>query len=169
MSKKTNVPDFVGIAEILKQRARTYAKVYCLIFFKDSFRQQGFTDVTFEAWEKRKDPDKRPGGAILVDTTFLRNSLEVLSETQNTVEFGTHTPYASVHNNGLRLRTIQNVRGFHRTRKGNREQVKPHYRKQDTQYPKRQFIGHSTQMMNHLNDWFIEDILKQFKEHLNTN
>ena len=169
MNKKTNVPDFVAIAEILKQLARMHAKVYCLNFFKDSFRQQGFTNVTFEAWEKRKEPDRRPGGAILVDTTFLRNSLEVLAETKNTIEFGTHTPYASVHNNGLRLRSIQNVRGFHRTRNGKREQVQPHYRKQDTQYPKRQFIGHSVQMMKSLNDWFINDITKQFKEHLNTN
>jgi len=166
MSKKTQAPDFLALAEQLKKGVRIYAKVYCLNFFKDTFRDQGFTDVSFEAWEKRKEPDRRPGGAILVDTTFLRNSLEVLDESENTIEFGTHTPYAAVHNNGLRVRSIQNVRGYHRTRKGNREQVRPHYRKQDTQYRKRQFIGHSTQMMQQLNDWMIKDILKQFKEHL---
>lgn len=168
MSKKPKIPDFESIGEQLKVRIRKYAKVYCLNFFTDSFRQQGFTDVSFEAWENRKAPDRRPGGAILVDTTFLRNSLQVLEETENTIEFGTYVPYAAVHNNGLRLRSIQNVRGFHRTRNGNREQVKPHFRKQDTQYPARPFIKHSTQMMQHLNDWFLEDIVKQFNEPSNT-
>ena len=164
-----NIPNFQEIAEEIQSRLRRYAKVYCLSFFVDTFQKQGFTDTSFQPWEARKDPDRRPGGAILVQTAFLRNSLQVLSEDENTIHFGTHTPYASVHNNGERLRTIQNVRGYHRTRKGKREQVKPHFRKQDSQYPKRQFIGHSSYMMGQLNQWLIEDIQQQFKEHLNSN
>lgn len=168
MAKQPNTPDFIAIGEQLKNNTRRYAKVYCLNWFTDSFQKQGFTDVSFEPWQKRKDPDRRQGGAILVDTTFLRNSLHVLSENETDIEFGTHTAYAGVHNNGERLRTIQNVRGFHRTRKGKREQVQPHFRKQDAQFPKRQFIGHSTQMMNNLNDWIIEQIQTEFKNHLNS-
>src|SRR5690606_35197788 len=162
MARQANTPNFVAIGEELKTNTRRYAKVYCLNWFTDSFRNQGFTDVSFEPWQKRKEPDRRKGGAILVDTAFLRNSLQILDENESEIHFGTHTPYAGVHNNGERLRSIQNVRGFHRNRNGKREKVQPHFRKQDTQYPKRQFIGHSTQMMNNLQDWLIEEIQTVF-------
>lgn len=163
MSNKIQIPDFLAIAELLKSDARRYAKVFCLQWFDDSFQKQGFTDAGFQAWEKRKEPDKRAGGAILIDTTFLRKSLTVLEETSNQIEFGTHVPYAGTHNNGERIRAMASVRGFHRTRKGKREQVKPHTRKIDTKYPTRQFIGESILMMEGLNNWLIGQIDKRFK------
>lgn len=161
---KSQIPDFLGIAEKLSVDVRRYAKVYCLQWFEDSFQNQGFTDAAFVAWDKRKEPDRRPGGHILIDTTFLRKSLAVLSETKSAIEFGTHVPYAGLHNNGGRLRTIQYVRAHHRTRKGKREQVKPHARKIDSVYPQRQFIGQSKQMMSGLDKWVFTEIQKRFKQ-----
>src|SRR5690606_25043055 len=134
---------FFTLADTFKRDIRIHVKKYCLDWFDDSFQKQGFTDASFKAWDKRKEPDRRPGGAILVDTAFLRKSLAVLSESQSAIQFGTHVPYAGLHNNGERLRVVQNVRAHHRTRKGNGEQGRSHTRKMDTRYPKRQFIGES--------------------------
>lgn len=161
---KIQTPDFLAIAEAMKKDVRLFAKQYCLQWFDDSFQNQGFTDASFVAWKKRKEPDKRPGGFILIDTTFLRKSLAVLSETKRSIEFGTHVPYASLHNNGGRMRVVQNVRAHHRTRKGKREQVKSHTRKIDTKYEKRQFIGPSQQMMKGLDEWLLNEVQKRFKQ-----
>lgn len=158
------IPDFLAVAEKLKSDMRRYAKVYCLQWFDDSFQNEGFTDVAFVAWPKRKN-DKDPGRAVLTDTTFLRKSLGVLEENENTVTFGTHVPYAAVHNYGLRVRAVQNVRAHHRTNKfGERHQVQAHTRKMNTQFPKRQFIGPSQQMMSNLNNWLNQQIQIRFNE-----
>lgn len=164
MSNNLQIPDFLAIGQALMNDTRRYAKVYCLQWFDDSFQKQGFTDASFKAWDKRKEPDGRPGGAILIDTTFLRKSLAVLSEDKDSISFGTHVPYASVHNNGERMRVIQNVRAHHRTRNGKRHQVKPHNRKMDITFPERQFIGHSKQMMDNLDQWVLKEIEKRFKQ-----
>lgn len=164
MSNKIQIPDFLGIAEKLKTDVRRFAKVYCLQWFDDSFQNQGFTDASFQAWEKRKEPDARPGGAVLIDTTFLRKSLAVLEENENQIAFGTHVPYAGVHNNGERVRANQYVRGFHRARNGKREQVKPHTRKIDIKFPERKFIGESSQMMKGLDEWLLNQIKERFKD-----
>ena len=164
MSNKIQIPDFLAIAEAIKADARRYAKVYCLQWFDDSFQNQGFTDASFVAWDKRKEPDRRSGGAILQDTTFLRKSLAVLGETDTQMEFGTHVPYAGLHNNGARMRVVQYVRAHHRTRNGNRAQVNAHSRRIDTKYPKRQFIGESKQMMDDLDKWLLNQIEIRFKQ-----
>ena len=163
MSDNLQITDFFAIGNQLIADTRRYAKVYCLQWFDDSFQNQGFTDRAFKAWPKRKAPDRRPGGAVLIDTTFLRKSLQVLSETNEQINFGTHVPYASLHNNGERMRAVQYVRSFSRVRNGKKEQVQAHSRKVDIQYPQRQFIGHSEQMMQNLDKWFLNEIEKRFK------
>ncbi|WP_417366865.1 phage virion morphogenesis protein [Flavobacterium beibuense] len=160
--EQIQVPDFLEVANKLKDDTRRYAKVFVLQWFDDSFQKQGFTDASFQPWAVRKAPDRRPGGAILVDTTFLRKSLSVLEENQNQMEFGTHVPYAPIHNFGGRLRAIQNVRAHHRTRNGKREQVRPFTRKMNSVYEPRKFIGHSTLMMNGLDNWVIKEIVNRF-------
>ncbi len=161
---KIQAPDFLAIAESMKKDVRLFAKQYCLQWFDDSFQNQGFTDASFKAWDKRKSPDRRPGGGILMDTLFLRKSLKVLGETKRSIEFGTHVSYAGLHNNGERMRAIQYVRAHHRTRNGKREQVKAHTRKIDTKYPKRQFIGESQLMMKGLDQWLLNEVQKRFKQ-----
>lgn len=161
---KPQIPDFFAIGEQLKSDARRYAKVYCLQWFDDSFQNQGFTDASFKAWDKRQEPDPRPGGNILESTTFLRKSLAVLDENDTQIVFGTHIPYAGVHNYGLRVRAVQNVRAHHRTRNGKREQVKAHSRKMDTKFPERKYMGESVLMMKGLDDWFLKQVLERFKQ-----
>lgn len=161
MALKNNIPDFLGMAEQLKADTRRFAKVYCLQWFDDSFQKQGFTDASFTPWPKRKN-DKDPGRAILIDTTFLRKSLQILNENENSIMFGTHAPYAGLHNNGERMRAVQYVRAHTRTRNGKREQVQAHTRKRDVKYPERKFIGESQQMMQGLDSWIHTEILKRF-------
>lgn len=158
-----DVPDFLGIATKLKRDIRRYAEDYCLQWFDDSFQNEGFTDSSFVGWEKRKEPDRRNGGAILTDTTYLRKSLRLMSQSSSNMMFGTTVPYASLHNEGGRLRVVQYVRAHTRTRNGKREQVQTHSRKIDTKYPKRQFIGHSEKMMDGLDQWFVTELLKRFE------
>ncbi len=73
--KNFKAPDFLAMADKLKADMRRHAKVYCLRWFDDSFQNQGFTDAAFKAWDKR-DPDRSPGRAVLIDTTFLRKSIK---------------------------------------------------------------------------------------------
>ena len=122
-----------------------------------------FTGNAFVPWEKRKN-DKTPGRAILVQTTYLQKSIEVMSENGTSVVFGTTVPYAKLHNEGGRLRVNQYVRAHHRTRNGRREQVQAHSRKLDIKFPKRQFIGHSEKLMDSLDEWLFNRILEQFKQ-----
>lgn len=163
MSLNQDIPDFLQIAQKLIIDVRRYAKVYCLQWFDDSFQKQGFTDAAFVAWPKR-DPDRDPGRAVLIDTTFLRKSLKVISDTDKQIQFGTHVPYASVHNNGERVRAVQNVRAHSRTRNGKREQVKAHTRKIDRQYKERRFIGPSKKMMSGLDAWVHQELIKRFND-----
>lgn len=162
--KINEVPNFLEIGKTLKQDVRRKSETHCLQWFDDSFQNEGFTDNSFVAWQKRKEPDQRQGGAILTKTTYLRKSLGVMSRSANSMVFGTTVPYASLHNEGGRLRTVQYVRAHSRTRKGKREQVQSHSRKMDIQFPKRQFIGHSQKMMSELDQWLQNEILKRFKE-----
>lgn len=158
------VPDFLALATKLKTDIRRYAETYCLQWFDDSFQNEGFTDNSFVGWQKRNEPDRRVGGAILTNTTYLRKSLGIMSQSNANILFGTTVPYASLHNDGGRLRVVQYVRAHTRTRNGKREQVQAHSRKIDTKYPKRQFIGTSEKMMDGLNQWFVNELVKRFKD-----
>lgn len=161
MALNQNIPDFLSMAQGLIIDTKRYAKVYCLQWFDDSFQKQGFTDAAFVAWDKR-NPDLDPGRAILIDTTFLRKNIHIVSENDRQIQFGTHVPYAGVHNNGERVRAVQNVRAHTRNRNGKREQIKAHTRKIDRQYKERRFIGPSQKMMQGLDQWLFKQIEQRF-------
>lgn len=163
MRSPDQVPDFKAIATKLKADSKRYAESFCLQWFEDSFQNGGFTDSSFVAWDARKN-DKDAGRAILVQTTYLSKSLEVMRNTPTSMTFGTTVPYAKLHNEGGRLRAVQYVRAFTRTRRGKREQVQSHSRKIDIKFPKRQFIGHSEKMMQGLDQWLISEIEKRFNQ-----
>ena len=96
-------------------------------FFKDSFRNEGFTDTALEKWPKRKREDRnRKKRGILVKTGTLKRSVRVVSKTFNSVTIGSKTPgdYGEVHNEGLRS-----------GRRGARFMM-----------PKRQFMGNSRKL-----------------------
>lgn len=171
MEVKTDLPDFSGLAKTIIDDARRYARVHCLNFFKDSFRKQGFTDQSFEAWDNRVDPDYRPGGALLVSSSFLLESLQAISERKNQLVFGTYAPYAEIHNDGgvLKVRITAKSRKYfwYMFQKTQDERWKwMALSKKDMmeiKVPKRQFIGESAVMMNGLEDWLFGYIVKKFQ------
>lgn len=70
-------------------------------FSKDRFRFANWMDKTRESWQPR-NPDLRPGGALLVKSGRLRNSIRVINTTSNSVTIGSDVPYAEAHNEGLK-------------------------------------------------------------------
>lgn len=120
--------------------------------FVASFRNQGFTDETLTRWPSRKNEisggiasvRKRSAGsrAILVKTGDLRRSVRVINRTINKVVLGSDLPYAQIHNDGLYGRAW----GKHRFK-----------------MPKRQFIGHSRKLIDHLKKDLDKKVFASFR------
>lgn len=171
MELKTEIPDFGSIAKSAINDSRRYAMVHCLNFFKDSFRKQGFTDQHFEQWENRVSPDYRPGGALLVSTSFLLESLKVLAGNKHQIVFGSYAPYAEIHNEGgvMKIKITKKSRKYfwYMFKKTNDDKWKRMALTKKTEMqvkiPKRQFIGESAVMMEGLDEWFFAYIVKKFQ------
>lgn len=168
--REDEVPDFLGIARQLKIDVVRYAAVTGLNFFVDSFQKQGFTDTSFEAWQKRSN-DSRPGGAILVKSSFLRNSVKVMQQSSDAVLYGSNAAHAKIHNEG-------GIINMTLTKKARKYFWFMYYATNDTRYkwmaiskkdhltikiPKRQFIGHSETLMSNLEVWLKNEIETRFK------
>lgn len=172
MEIETDVPDFNTIAKELIDNTRRFARVHCVNHFKESFQKQGFTDQSLEPWDKRVSPDYRPGGALLVNTSFLRDSIKVVAGNKYQITFGSYAPYSKIHNEGgtLRIKITPKSRRFfwYMFKKTQVEKWKwMALSKKDVmtmKVPKRQFIGDSKVMMDGLEDWLFEQIVKKFQQ-----
>jgi hypothetical protein len=97
----------------------------------------------------------------MLRSTNLLNSIEgrVVSASEVLVSTrGKKVPYARVHNEGLRVRGVRYVRGFHNNNfmgRGKRVQIKPHTRKVDFTMPKRQFMGWGALVEKRMRDRLI--------------
>lgn len=176
MSRINKVPNFHAIGVKLVKDTARYASVKGLTFFKDSFRKQGWTDASFVAWPKRQQPDYRPGGAVLTQTGNLRDSLQVLNRSALRIVFGTHSPYAQVHNEGgtIRVPVTEKSRRFfwmmYRVTENPKWKwmaltKKPHL---TIDVKKRQFIGESQTLNRTMDTWVVDQILKRFKHNINS-
>lgn len=67
-------------------------------FFKQSFRNQGFTDSSLGAWQRRKVVDT--GRATLVKSGALRNSVRLAYATMAKTSVISDLPYSAIHNYG---------------------------------------------------------------------
>lgn len=170
MRKPDQVPDFLAMATKLKADVQTYAKVTALNFFIDSFQKQGFTDGSFEPWQKRTNDD-RPGGGLLVNSAYLRNSLKVISSAPGAIVFGSNASYAKLHNEGgvitITMTTKMRKYFWYMFKASNDSRYKfMALTKKDRltiKIPKRQFIGHSEVLMNDLDKWLVNQIENRFK------
>ncbi len=86
-------PDFITLGKEIKKGMFIIAERECLAFFKESFDKEGFTDVSFQKWEDRKQPDYRTGGALLNATGFLKDSIEVAKKDSNSITFGSYAKF----------------------------------------------------------------------------
>lgn len=138
-------------------------------FSKESFTKQGWLDVTFSPWQKRKGK-KDKGRAILVKSGRLKRSPRVIFANPSGVMVGSDVPYAKAHNEGFNgtVAVKMHKRNHYRKTKagtgkltksgkermqtvksisGNME-VKAHSRR--VRIPKRKFLGSSYFMVQRL-------------------
>lgn len=127
--------------------------------FKESFRNQGFTDSSLQMWPKTKNG--KPG-RILKKTGLLMNSIRIARADINGIQIvagGPHVPYARIHNEGGTIEGTVNVRQYVRRahevkarRRGARGSVafsrrsvvvKAHKRNMLVYMAKRRYIGKS--------------------------
>lgn len=94
------------VRQFLQRDAKRIARIEGVRHFKQSFRDEGFTDDVLERWlditPKRKDQKRRGNGSlppILTDTGDLGNSITG-SETGTGVVFSSDVVYAQRHNEG---------------------------------------------------------------------
>jgi phage gpG-like protein len=110
--------------------------------FVKSFRNQGFEDKSIVKWKHRKRLEQGKSRAILVKSGDLRRSIRVINKSYRSITLGSDLPYAQIHNDGL------NGRAFG---------------KYAFKMPKRQFIGHSTKLIDHLRSKLDKRIQNVFK------
>lgn len=131
-------------------------------FFKDSFRTKQWDGVPWAPY-KNKAREPRRGSLMNRNAGGLVSTIKPSMVTKHLVRIsagGRSVNYARVHNEGLRVRTVQNVRGYHNSNfmgKGKRVQIQPHTRKLDFQMPKRQFMGKSQPLFNAIKTRFKND------------
>jgi len=168
---KNNAPDFKNIGTQLIADIPRYASVTALNFFQDSFRKQGWEDVTFAPWAGRKDASGT-GRAILTNTSYLQNELRITQATARTVKIVNDAPYAAIHNEGgvVSMRITPKMRKFFWAKFYETKKTKWKYmalmRKNQLTFkmPKRQFMGHSKMMMEQMDTWLLKQILTRFKQ-----
>lgn len=125
-------------------------------FSLDAWKNQGWTDSSFEPWKPRQSKRKKDAGkAILVQTGRLRGAITVISEQPGRVVIGVQgVPYARLHNYGGKITRPARSETFLRNRL-TRGKNKGRFKKGITAgrgftfkagtatMPRRQFIGRS--------------------------
>jgi len=171
MAEINKIPDFEALGKEILKDAESYAAVTGLNFFKASFEDQGFTDTHFEAWQSRKN-DYQPDRAILISSSALMNSLQILERGNLKIKFGTYSPYAGIHNSGgtITVPVTAKSRKFfwfmwYLTGIGMYKALAITKKDAVTVHiPKRQFIGESQILMNQLDEWILNRIVERFKQ-----
>ena len=82
---------------LLRDTARM-AAIESVKFFKESFRNGGFTDTSLAKWQDRKSP--LGGKKTMYGTGTLMQSIQKTEETTKRVVVSSDTPYSEIHNNG---------------------------------------------------------------------
>lgn len=142
--------------------------------FKQSFKDQGFTDVSLDKWEPRKrdNTSRRGRRSVLIKTGKLRRSVRIVRTGPGRVIVGTNLPYSQIHNEGGPVKATQKVplhtrRRHSRTQRGRRvtvreHEVSAHSRQMDFTMPKRQFIGRSLRLNRKIQKGIVKQLSKVF-------
>jgi phage gpG-like protein len=170
--------------------------VLMVAFSKDRFKYQNWVDNSPVGWQGRSrkkqwsNKGKTPnndGRALLIKTGRLRRSIRIMGTTSNSVTIGSDVPYAAVHNNGERMRFVQNVKAFVRMNRNNDQfsaemgkqnkrstrikfvktasgiqHVKEHTRKMNYKMPERRFMGESRYLTMQITRLITAEINKTF-------
>ncbi len=175
MKNKFPIPNFKKVAEDSLKGLPEEVGEKARAFFLQSFIKEGFTDISFIAWPKRKDALTHK---LLSQSLQLRNSVKV--EEANfqkvVVSAGDGLPYAAINNNGgtIKVTVTPKMRKFFWMmfkKTGiakykwmaltTKEQLSIHI-------AQRQFIGKSYLLDQKIDKMFIARIIKEQKN-LNYN
>lgn len=136
-------------------------------YFKERFSEQEWDGVPWKPLNTKYARKKTRGrGRILTRTGALMNSIRpsVVDPERIVISAGTSkVPYARVHNEGMRIQSVQSIKGYTNTNfmgTGKKVKIKPHKRRMNFFMPKRQFMGHS----KYLNQRIITRLTKAFNK-----
>ncbi len=190
MSTNIEIPDFEKLAQKLINEAKTISAVEAKRFFQDTFRKKGFTDTAFEEWEETTNPFKGSGtmykGGHLMGS-IRRNDAEF---SKNRVIIESNTRYSKINNEGGHITVTPRMKKFFWIKYAEIAQVpkvgdkylwskakRPNHPKAvfcksmalletgaKIKIPKRQFMGHSTTMMQQIEKAFFDIMLAKWKE-----
>jgi len=142
----------------------TYVGNEAELFFKSKFDTQEWDGVPWKnlspGYAKQKN---RPNTGILTRSRALFRSIGVthISPRRVVISAGNASvPYARIHNEGLKVTGIRNVRTFTNTNfmgKGKPVKISAHKRSVNYQMPRRQFIGHSPLLNNAIRERLIRE------------
>ena len=187
---ETELPDFFKECATLVVDANRYAQVAGVNFFKQSFRRQGFLNVSLTPWPKRCI-NLGSGRAILIQSGKLRDSIHATSSGMNRITFRTDSlEYAKIHNEGgfiivtARMKRyfwylyMKSTGAMGKKKDGKQRQNKANARLSTMasfyramalkkvgskiHIPKRQYMGESNTLLKQLDAWIASEIEKRF-------
>lgn len=171
-------PDFFKMVKGFKQLYRqlpTIAGGRAVVFFKASFRRQGWVENgRINKWVERKRAEKGRNRNVLVKSGRLRRSVRVVAKGYAFVRVGSDVPYAQIHNEGgvvnTRVRIPQHKRkAYERRVRGKRQRVRAtkvaaHTKNMKYTMPERRYIGYSPDVMRSVEREYIrkfKDIIRR--------
>lgn len=169
MAKKTNIPDFRGMADKLMQNLLIDAEVMGLKFIESNFIKEGFMDGSFQAWPARKETINYK---LLRVTNALFNSITANNDRRSTVTFTADMPYAQIHNEGgvVKIPVTPKMKKYFWAMYKATDKEKWKHMALSTKanivfrMPKRQFMGNSKIFNQDFDRHIVREILKTFKQ-----
>lgn len=130
--------------------------------FKENFDKEGFVNNGLQPWPERKNDTGRK--TLTGETKELQDSIDYQADLAKT-SWGSDVPYASIHNRGGRTKphTIRPRRK--KALKFGRKKIFKRVNHPGSKIPKRQFIGHSQELI----DKWDNRLEKDFDQILNSN
>ncbi|WP_435135742.1 hypothetical protein [Formosa sp. A9] len=173
MNTINQMPDFMAMAEQLKKDLQSDAEMMGTDFIHNNFYTEGWHGSSFEPWQPKKISNSYQ---LLRVTNYLFNSIGVTESNPDRVVWEADAPYAQIHNEGGVLNIPITTRSrkyfwfmFYATGdekwKGMALTKKQRF---TVHMEKRQFMGDSEAFNQQWNDHVSNEILSQFKNHLNT-
>ena len=170
MNKTNKIPDFERMAKEALKHVPAEVSEKARAFFLSSFTREGFTDIAFIPWVKRRDGLAHK---ILSQSYALKNSIRVETATLKRIEIsaGEGVPYAALHNEGgtVTVRITDKSRKFfwykYKATSDSMWKALALTKKNSLtiNIPKRQYIGESHELMKRVEHIMLRNIEKAAK------
>ena len=168
---KNKIPEFLRHAKQLKKNAIRYAAAESVIFFKESFVNEGWTDGALTKWKKSSTP--LAGKRTLYKSGKLMQSIRKLEATDQRLVVIADSDHAEIHNEGGYITVTEQMKRYfwvQHLKFKKRNKKKAEFCKfmalkkvgSKVKIDKRQFIGESRTLMQNLDSWFRGSVNSNF-------